>query len=54
MFGISDHILVVMKLILLVIYSNFETAIVDDTGIEQTDTFMASPEGGQLTLSFKS
>jgi hypothetical protein len=42
----------VMKLILATIYSNFETTIIDDTGIEQTDTFMATPEGGQLTLGF--
>jgi hypothetical protein len=41
-----------MKLVLVVTYTNFETIIIDDTGIEQTDTFMAIPEGGQLTLGF--
>ena len=41
-----------MKLILAVVYTNFTTLIVDDTGIEQTDTFMATPEGGQLILGF--
>lgn len=41
-----------MKLVLVVIYSNFETIVIDDSGVEQTDSFMATLEGGKLTLGF--
>jgi hypothetical protein len=41
-----------MKLVLAVIYTKFETIIIDDSGVEQTDTFMSTLKGGQLTLGF--
>jgi hypothetical protein len=41
-----------MKLILATIYSNFDTYIIDDTGIEQTDEFLSVPIGNQLTIGF--
>ena len=41
-----------MKLILATIYVNFDTYIIDDSGIEQTDEFMSVPTGNQLTLGF--
>jgi len=41
-----------MKLITAAIYTNYTTTVVDDTGIEQEDAFIARPIGDQLHLSF--
>ncbi len=42
-----------MKLVLATVYTNFNTEVVDDTGIEQIDDMMATPASGQLLLKFK-
>ena len=41
-----------MKLITVAIYSNFTTRIVDDTGIEQVDAYVAGPKSSRLMLQF--
>jgi len=41
-----------MKFIVAGIYTNYTTAIIDDTGIEQEDAFIARPKGDKLVLSF--
>ncbi|KAI4140953.1 MAG: hypothetical protein LQ341_003649 [Variospora aurantia] len=41
-----------LKYVTAAIYSNFTTAIIDDTGIEQVDGYMSGPKGGQLQLQF--
>ena len=38
---------------MVAIYTNFDTYIVDDTGIEQVDAFLAGPASDKLILSFK-
>ena len=38
---------------LAAIYANFETEVVDDTGIEQEDAYVAGPVGKKLGLKFK-
>lgn len=40
-----------MRLITAAIYSNFTTSIVDDSGIEQEDTWTAGPTG-KVVLRF--
>jgi hypothetical protein len=42
-----------MKLVLATVYTNFNTEVVDDTGIEQVDDMMATPVSGQVILKFK-
>ena len=42
-----------MKLIIASTYANFETSIIDDSGIEQADEFVARPVGNKLILQFK-
>lgn len=42
-----------LKLSIAAIYSNFETDIVDDEGIEQEDAFLAGPFGEKLVLRFQ-
>ena len=44
---------IVLKLAMVAIYTNFETSIVDDTGIEQVDSFIAGPVADKLILAFK-
>jgi hypothetical protein len=44
----------VLKSITAAIYTNFETTIVDDEGIEQEDAFLAGPVGRKLVLKFRS
>jgi cytochrome P450 len=39
-----------IKYVLAAIYTNFTTHIVDDTGIEQMDTYTAPPKGGKLVV----
>ncbi|OAQ80494.1 cytochrome P450 3A12 [Purpureocillium lilacinum] len=41
-----------MKFIAAVIYANFTTAVVNDSGVEQTDGYSARPVGNQLFLKF--
>jgi hypothetical protein len=43
----------VMKLVLAAVYTNFETTIVDDAGMEQRDGILASPVGDKLILKLK-
>lgn len=47
----ADEILV-LKLVVVAIYTDFETSIVDDDGIEQEDAFIAGPTGEKLVLRF--
>ena len=42
-----------MKLLVAGIYSNFGTVIVDDSGMEQADTYTAGPVGQGLMLRFE-
>lgn len=35
------------------IYTNYQTQIVDDEGIEQADEFISGPVGGKLLLRFQ-
>ncbi|KAI4139162.1 MAG: hypothetical protein L6R39_006437 [Caloplaca ligustica] len=41
-----------LKYVTAAVYSNFTTSIVDDTGIEQVDSYTAGPAGNQLQLRF--
>ncbi|KAI4166636.1 MAG: hypothetical protein LQ343_007891 [Gyalolechia ehrenbergii] len=41
-----------LKYVTAAIYANFSTSIVDDTGIEQIDRYVAGPEEEQLQLKF--
>jgi hypothetical protein len=43
-----------MKIVIATMYTNFETSIVDDEGIEQEDAFLAGPVGEKLVLRFHS
>ena len=42
-----------MKTLLATIYTEFETSVVDDSGMEQVDAVLAGPVGGSLTLKFR-
>jgi hypothetical protein len=42
-----------MKLLAAAIYSNYMTAVVDDSGIEQADAYTAGPVGMKLLLRFR-
>ncbi|KAI9877944.1 MAG: hypothetical protein M1830_002388 [Pleopsidium flavum] len=42
-----------MKLIVTAIYTNFRTSIVDETGIEQVDSYVAGPTRNMLMLRFE-
>ena len=39
-----------MKYIVAALYSNYSTTIIDDTGIEQSDSYTAPPKGDKLLL----
>lgn len=39
-----------MKYILSALYSNYTTTIVDDTGIEQSDSYTAPPKSERLMV----
>ena len=41
-----------MKLAVAGIYTNYTTYIIDDEGIEQMDSLVASPAGNKLVLGF--
>ena len=42
-----------MKLVIAAIYTNYTTHIVDDTGIEQIDAYVAGPRANKLILRFE-
>jgi hypothetical protein len=42
-----------MKYIIAALYSNFSTSIVDDTGIEQIDSYTAPPKNDKLMVKLK-
>ena len=42
-----------MKYILAAIYINFQTFVVEDSGIEQEDAYTARPSGESLFLRFE-
>jgi hypothetical protein len=44
----------VLKTIVAAIYTNYETTIIDDEGIEQEDAFLAGPVGRKLVLKLSS
>lgn len=39
-----------MKYIVAALYSNYSTTVVDDTGIEQSDSYTAPPKGNKLVI----
>lgn len=39
-----------MKYIIAALYSNYSTTVIDDTGIEQSDSYTAPPKGDKLLL----
>ena len=39
-----------MKYIIAALYSGYSTVIVDDTGIEQLDSYTAPPKGDKLVI----
>lgn len=39
-----------MKYIIAALYSNYSTTIVDDTGIEQMDSYTAPPKSDKLMV----
>ena len=42
----------VIKLVVAVIYAQYNTAIVDDEGMEQSDSYNSGPIGHKLVLRF--
>tara|TARA_R110002003_G_scaffold70_12_gene6406 strand:+ start:14177 stop:14317 length:141 start_codon:yes stop_codon:yes gene_type:complete len=42
-----------MKYIIAALYSNFSTSIVDDTGIEQIDSYTAPPKSDKLMVKLE-
>ena len=42
-----------MKTMVAMIYSEFETSIMDDNGMEQIDGVVAGPAGDKLILRFR-
>lgn len=42
-----------MKLLIAAIYTSFTTHIVDDTGIDQEDAYIAYPRGYQLLVRYE-
>jgi hypothetical protein len=42
-----------MKYTLAALYSSYSTAIVDDTGIEQSDSYTAPPKSGKLIIKLE-
>lgn len=41
-----------LKVLTAAIYTNFTTSVVDDTGMEQMDAYIAGPVGNKLILQF--
>ena len=42
-----------MKYIVAALYSNYTTVIVDDTGIRQSDSYTAPPEGDRFVVKLE-
>jgi hypothetical protein len=42
-----------MKYTLAALYSNYSTTIVDDTGIEQSDSYTAPPKSDKLIIKLE-
>jgi hypothetical protein len=42
-----------MKYILAALYSKYSTTIVDDTGIEQSDSYTAPPKSDKLIIKLE-
>jgi len=42
-----------MKYIIAALYSSYSTSIVDDTGIEQMDSYTAPPKSDQLIVKLE-
>lgn len=42
-----------MKLMVAAVYSNYQTSIVDDTGIEAIDAYATRPRSNRLSLRFE-
>lgn len=51
--GLMFSINIEMKLAIAAIYSNYTTIIVDDQGIEQSDSYISRPVGNKLILRFE-
>ncbi|KAF2105889.1 cytochrome P450 [Lophiotrema nucula] len=49
----KDFTLLVMKLTTAAIYSRYTTSVVEDSGMEQEDLFLAGPVGEKLILKFQ-
>lgn len=49
----ADLLCSVMKFVIVAIYTNFKTHIIDDEGIEQDDGFISGPKGDKLTVQFE-
>lgn len=49
----ANNGLLELKLIAATIYTSFTTFVIDDKGIEQADSFIASPVSNRLILGFK-
>jgi hypothetical protein len=47
---IAANMLAEMKYIVAALYSNYSTSIVDDTGIEQSDSYTAPPKSDKLMI----
>ncbi|KAF2192180.1 cytochrome P450 3A6 [Zopfia rhizophila CBS 207.26] len=47
-------VVLVMKILIAAIYTNYTTSIVDDEGMEQEDTFLGHPVGEKLVLRLSS
>ncbi|KAJ4989463.1 cytochrome P450 [Stagonosporopsis vannaccii] len=51
---VGSHLAVYqMKYIVAALYSNYSTAVVDDTGIEQSDSYTAPPKGDRLVIQLE-
>jgi hypothetical protein len=46
----STNVYAEMKYIVATLYSNYTTSIVDDTGIEQSDSYTAPPKSDKLMI----
>jgi hypothetical protein len=42
-----------MKLLMAAIFTNYETYVIDDDGMEQLDRWVATPAGEKLVLGLK-
>jgi len=42
-----------IKLVIAAVYTNFESFVVDDEGVEQEDGYLAGPIGNRLMVRFE-